>query len=143
MREESMARRYLLVDEIASALRRGKAVECFLGPCRAGDDLGIRWLSLREAPGGEVCACVFESRDEGSPDFLDVYEFSPLRVELELGEPEERMMFPNLSECLASISERWPEAPARMVNQDVVQDEYADFIARGRQRQMCIRDRCL
>ena len=133
MREESMARRYLQVDEVSSALRRGRAVECFLGPCGTGDDRGIRWLSLRETPGGEICACVFESRDEGSPEFLDLYEFSPLRGELELGEPQERMMFPDLSKCLAAISERWPEATDRMVNQDVVQDEYADFIARGRQ----------
>jgi hypothetical protein len=117
-----MSRRYLLVDEIASALGRGKAVEFFIGPCGTRDEPGICWLSLRAADDG-ICASVFESRDEGSHDFLDVYEFGSLNPELEQGEPDERMIFSDLSECLAAISKRWPEAPRKLVNEAVVQDE--------------------
>jgi hypothetical protein len=52
-----------------------------------------------------------------------VYEFGSLNPELEQGEPDERMIFSDLSECLAAISKRWPEAPRKLVNEAVVQDE--------------------
>ena len=126
-----MPRRYLLTDEVAAALRRGKAVECFVGPCDNSSGLGIRWISLR-VKHGEVCASVFESRDEGSSNFVDIYEFGPLNAEREHGEPEERIMFSDLSECLAAIAKKWPEVSSRLVNEGVVQDEYKDFIAHGR-----------
>jgi hypothetical protein len=126
-----MTRRYLDVSEVRFALQRGKAVECFLGACSRNELPGIRWLLLRSQSNG-VEVSLFETADLGSEEFLDLYEFGPLDPSLELDKATEEMQFTDLDACLSTLSERFPGSASRLVNEGVVQDEYADFISRGR-----------
>ncbi len=124
-----MTRRYLDVSEVTSALQRGKSVECFLGACNRSGAGGFRWLSVR-SQSNAVQVSLFEAADKGSEELRDIYEFGPLDPSLELGEAAESMEFSELATCLRALSERFPGSTSRLVNEGVVQDEYADFIAR-------------
>jgi len=123
-----MTRRYLLRDEVAAALRRGKVVECFLGRCEREGKIGVRHLAISSTD-EVVVARLFETEDLGGPAFLDLYEFGPINRALEHGEPDQSVSFSSLDECLAFIDERWPASGDRLVNEGVLQDEYADFVA--------------
>lgn len=123
-----MTRRYLLKDEAAAALRRGKTVECFLGRCERAGMRGVGHLSI-DMTDEMVVARLFETEDIGSPAFLDLYEFGALNRALEHGEPDQSVSFTSLDECLTFMDVRWPGSSERLVNEGVLQDEYADFVA--------------
>lgn len=123
-----MARRYLSVTEAAGALRRGKSVECFLGRCGRNGEPGIRWLSIYPEGEGAVIR-IYESADVGSADFLDVYSFGPLNGELEPDEADEQISTSAEEDCWTILEQRFPGSTARLVNQGMMQDEYADFVA--------------
>ena len=67
--------RHLDLAFVSSALRRGKAVACFLGagPDHA-DEPTIRWLVIR-ARDGEFGVSLYEAIDPRDPSFLDIGEF--------------------------------------------------------------------
>jgi hypothetical protein len=121
-------RRYLQLDEVDAALRRGRTVESFVGACVRNGQNGFRWLRLRKQ-NDFLCVGIFETADQGSPSFLDIYELAPLDPTLALGEPAGQLTFGELPSCITALSERFPESPLRFVNEGVIQDEYADFIS--------------
>jgi hypothetical protein len=119
------------MDEALSALKRGKAVECFLGSCERNGARGIRHASVTLV-GDEVQLRVFHTADKGNAAFLDLYEFDPLDSSLSPGDADEVSAFPTLEACAAAVQVRWPERGLRFVNEGVLQDEYRDYIAGGR-----------
>ena len=126
-----MPRRYLSFTEAHAAFRRGKAVEVFLGGFLLSGSHGIRWVQIRGLPNG--CELhLYETADLGSEDYTDVYEFGPLDPELEQYEANEVPTFASFEECLKTLETRWPSAPSRLTNEFMVQDEYADYLRRGR-----------
>jgi hypothetical protein len=122
-----MSRRYLMALEAASALERGKAVDAFLGPCEREGKHGIRWLQFRKSRGG-VELHVFESADSKSHEFTDVYEFAPLDPSLYDGDASQVEQFLSFDQCLAAVEAQWPGVSKRLVNEFVIQEEYADFL---------------
>jgi hypothetical protein len=123
-----MTRRYLLRHEVEMALNRGKTVECFLGPCGSAKKPGVRRLSI-DLVEGAVVARLFETQDVGNPAFLDLYEFGPLNEALGQDDADEVVSIPSLEECFAIIEKRWPGSSGRLVNERILQNEYADFVA--------------
>jgi len=78
---------------------------------------------------GTVVTRVFETQDVGNPGFLDLYEFGPLNEALGQDEADEIVSFPALDDCLVVIEQRWHGSSSRLVNEGVLQNEYADFVA--------------
>jgi hypothetical protein len=122
-----MPRRYLTEAEAMSALRRGKAVEAFLGACSRDGAPGVRWLQVCERSTG-LDLRVYESADVGSEDFLDLYEFGPLDPALDQDEANEVHSFLTFGECVRMVEDRWPGAALKLVNEGIVQDEYAEYL---------------
>ncbi|MBP1153099.1 hypothetical protein JOD69_004971 [Methylocaldum sp. RMAD-M] len=126
-----MARRYLTQSEAESALSRGKATECFLGACVRDGKPGIRWLSARVSNEGFTVS-VYESANIRSAEFTDVYEFGPLDPELEFEDPVETFSADSFSKLTAELERRFFCCTERLVNEFVIQDEYADYLAQKR-----------
>ena len=122
-----MAKRYLLEPEVAVALSRGKAIECFLGACEQAGRPGVRHISIRKLD-SRVALQIFETQDLRNLGIFDLYEFGPLNSMLESGEADETLEFPSLKACLAFINHQWPSSIERLVNEGVIQDEYAAFV---------------
>ncbi|TVO81546.1 hypothetical protein AYI80_21175 [Shewanella algae] len=125
-----MSRRYLSESEVAGALNRGKAVECFLGRCVRSGREGIRWLSIFSS-GDALKLCIYESADIGSEEFCDIYEFGPLDEELEFEDPDFQLEFPDLSSLYGWLNEHEPGATEKILNQLMIQEEYLDYIRSG------------
>jgi hypothetical protein len=115
-----MSRRYLSISEAESALKRGKSVELFLGGFDSYSTACIRWASFSNTEQG-VSGHVWESVDEGSEDYFDIYSFSLLNGEYD--EPSMSVLGSNLPEVISKLS----LTELRFVNAGVVQDEYGDF----------------
>ncbi|MBO2595630.1 hypothetical protein I6M59_12225 [Shewanella algae] len=128
-----MSRRYLSQSEVAGALNRGKAVECFLGRCARSGKEGVRWLSISSS-GDAVKLYIYESADIGSEEFCDIYEFGPLDEELEFEDPYFQLEFPDLPSLYVWLHEHELEATEKLLNQLMIQEEYLDYIRSGRGR---------
>ena len=121
--------RYLLPPFIQSALNRGHAVEQFLGGFEYEGSPALRWLTLQPEEDG-VTLLVYESYDEGGEDFLDLYAFS--EIDGEQGDSAAEHPCATLDEALTLARTRYGADPERWVNEGVVQDEYQDYLTRGR-----------
>ncbi|MGI2094476.1 hypothetical protein ACRN96_18060 [Shewanella oncorhynchi] len=126
-----MSRRYLNLQEAESALKRGKAVECFLGGCERDGRAGIQWLSVR-GPKSEIDVSVYDTADLGDESFLNIYEFGPLDPDLELEDANEVKSFTSFGQAIEFIEQRFAGSSERLLNEFMIQDEYADYISRGR-----------
>jgi hypothetical protein len=149
--------RYLIPQFIRAALNRGTGVEQFLGGFVVDGHPAIRWIELRnggdddfdddedqaqdadvaEADGDDdgddgdgFVLWYYEAFDEGNENWMDVYEFG--NVSGDQFEPAARHRLATLEEALALAVERYGADPARFVNPGVIQDEYRDYLMRGR-----------
>ena len=125
-----MDSRYLEVAEISAILQRGNTVECFLGACSRDGKPGVRWLSLEGT--NRISVYIYETADLGSAEKSDLYEFGPLNSTLPFGDSDEELNFADLKGCLRLLGSRFPGSITRLVNEGGIQDEYADFISKGR-----------
>lgn len=114
--------RHLTIDQIVSAIERGKSVEQLL-PRPAPDQLA--WIELRPVFGG-VELWRYEVFDDGSEEFLDVYSFSPIEERPET--PVET--YSDTTSACAGAVDRYFADSGRWVNQFMIQDEYRDDLAR-------------
>ncbi|MFI6899543.1 hypothetical protein ACIBM4_36170 [Streptomyces sp. NPDC050256] len=124
--------RYLAESFFFGALRRGRSVEQFLGPCGSGVRPGVRYAEVRPTKTSYV-VYLHAVEDIGSENFLDVGEFPPFDLDDEagvfgwlLGTAEDPLA------ALVTAEQRTGAERGRWVNEDVVQDEYGDFVRAGR-----------
>jgi hypothetical protein len=120
--------RHLSEQQALAALHRRISVEQML--TRSLSDQTVRWLSL--GPTNEGFALrLHEVRDEGSTDFLDVYDFQPLDEDEDSGEGRLSGHYPDARTALEAAVGAGAH-PGRWVNGGVLQDEYADLRAATR-----------
>jgi hypothetical protein len=74
----------------------------------------------------------YETADIGNEEFLDLYEFGPLNPDLDLDDPEEERVFGDFSTFISELESSFPGSTLKLVNEGVIQDEYLDYLARGR-----------
>ena len=122
--------RYLSRGFAVGALRRGRAIEQFLGACEANGLAGMRWIEIRPVPVGYEVV-VYEVEDVGSERFADLVGFPPVipgdeedfgRVVGVAGDEREAL---SMAAGHGARDDRW-------VNQGVAGDEYRDFVRAGR-----------
>lgn len=139
--------RYLVLPFVRTALNLGKPVEQFLGGFSANGHPAVRWIELRPES-DEIVLSLYEVYDEGSEDWLDLYEFERATDDdLEQDEPAAEHRFSTLDDALAAAAERYGAHPERFVNAGVIQDEYHDHLARAKRspgaRSLSVWDRLL
>jgi hypothetical protein len=120
-----MPRRYLTDTEIDQRLRSGRSVEAFLGGGVVEGQRTIRWIVLRY-DSDRVQGELWEALDPRDPEWFDVYSFGTLNEE---GEPSILYQFNSLQDGLTELDRQFPRISQRFVNQGVVQDEYAEYLA--------------
>ncbi len=120
-----MADRYLTQNGLERALTQGRSVEQWLGVRREGHFRVLKWLSIERHRDDGVVLRVREVLDDGNPDFLDVYEFTPYDAEAEFGVES---TFATPQEAVQYALDRVGANPDRFVGQGMIQDEYADYL---------------
>ncbi|MEU8688519.1 hypothetical protein [Streptomyces sp. NPDC048665] len=124
--------RYLTEDFIVGALKRGRPVEQFLGPVGAPGRLGVSYVEVRPAKASyEVYVHAVE--DVGHEGFLDLGEFPPLDADPDAEEFGRLVaVAEDPSNALAAAKQATGAVRGRWVNENIVQDEYGDFVRAGR-----------
>lgn len=113
--------RHLSEQQALSALGRGVSIEQML--TASPSERTIRWFGALPT-GASFALRLHHVRDDGSDDFLDIYEFRAVEEEEELGEGRLVGEYPDASSVLegavvlAGRTDRWVDA-------GVIQDEYA------------------
>ncbi|MDP2634724.1 MULTISPECIES: hypothetical protein [unclassified Pseudoalteromonas] len=116
-----MSRRYLSAQEAEAALRRGRAVEVFLGGYKYSSVNTIRWVSFSNSSGC-VVGNLWEALDQGSKDYADIYSFdSPAG---DYNEPVKVVESPDLTAAMKELG----ITNQQFINSGVVQDEYIDYL---------------
>ncbi len=116
-----MARRYLTINEANSVLRRGKSVEVFVGGFSLEGVDYIRWASFSMS-GNAVTGLLWESLDQGSDDYLDIYSFDS-----KSGEYDEPAKVAN-TESIETAASTLCISELNFVNYGMAQDEYASYL---------------
>jgi hypothetical protein len=115
-----MSRRYLSIKEVYGALNRGKIIEAFLGSFENDNKKCIRWITIKKV-NNEIVGNIWESYDEGSSEYLDIYSFSPVNGEWDT--PSNTISCNNIENLINIFS----NFKFNFVNAGVIQDEYASF----------------
>lgn len=115
--------RHLTEQEAATALRPGASIEQLLTATLG--ERTVRWLSIA-ATGDGFALRLHDVLDDGSDDFLDVYEFRPANEDEHVGEGVLLGTFPDVRAAIDAAT-RAGARGTRWVNGGVVQDEYADL----------------
>ncbi len=124
--------RYLAESFILGALKRGRSVKQFLGPCGSAERRGVCYVEVRPTT-TSYDVYLHTVEDAGSENFLDLGEFPPFNPDDEasefgrlLGTAEDPLT------ALITAEQRIGAERGRWVNENVVQDEYRDFVRTGR-----------
>ena len=126
---DMMADRYLTPDALERALSAGHDIEQWLGARIEGPWRILKWLSIEHGRDGTATLRISEVLDDGRPDFIDIYEFTPYDAEAEDGVTYQLHDARSALEC--AISQHGASLD-RFVNQGLVQLEYADYLKAGR-----------
>lgn len=124
-----MGRRHLTEDEARLALDRGKGVQTLLSRCERFGTSGIRWASLNKHTSG-VSVWIFEvqSLPKGQ-QFVGVDHLSPLNPEIAFGDPDVAWVSLDFEAAVAELKTRFASLPLRFVNEGMIDEEYADYVA--------------
>lgn len=116
--------RYLMEEQLRTNLRLGKSVEQWLGFKKEEDYTTLKWLSIEKKNGNYTVAFI-ECFDEGSSDFIDIYEFSLLDPD----EPEGILnTFISIDDALDFAKSKYNASTNKYVSSGMIQEEYKEYL---------------
>jgi len=115
--------RYLNDLDVRSSLAAGRDIEQLLPEGHELDELVIRYVSIERSSLGSWRVRLCEAFDNGTPEFLDVYEFEAVDPDFPFGN---EWMFDSIQEALAFAENTLGASSVRYVNQGLIQYEYKD-----------------
>jgi hypothetical protein len=118
--------RYLTVRFALGALRRGSGIQQLLGTACVAGRPTLRWLTAWRDRDGGYGLTIHHVFDEGSEQFWDVEEFTPVDEDEHLGEGRSLGVF-NTPEEVLHAAQAYGAVTTRWVNQGVIDDEYGEL----------------
>ena len=122
-----MAVGYLSQNALARCLEQGRTVEQWLGTRVERGDEVLKWASIERLRAGNTIVRVLEVWNEGNPDFLDVYEFTPYDADAESGTVVE---CDSSEQALQYVLSRLGGNREHFVQRGGIQDIYAEHLER-------------
>jgi hypothetical protein len=122
--------RYLAEPFILGALRRGRAVEQFLGPAGSPERLGIRYVEI--SPTNGALEVYLHTALDCEPLTLDLMVLPPL---FDSEEEDLGLLLATTNEPLAALKAAEARTGAvreRWTNESMAGDEYGDYVLAGR-----------
>jgi hypothetical protein len=122
--------RHLTPSFAAGALRRGKAIEQFLGPAFHGGRRGVRWTIIEPGPDGYTIL-LHVAEDISDDHLADITDFPPL-------DPEAYDLWPEVAtvkdeaEAIETAQRLTGADPTRWTNFGLAAEEYRDYARLGR-----------
>jgi len=117
----------LTKEQLTSNLRLGKSIEQWLSYIKENDYAIINWLRIDKEKDDMYSVSYFEVFDEGSEEFIDIYEFSKL-------DPDEPYgiinTFNSVEESLEFATRTYGASIDKFVSGGMIQEEYRDYLRR-------------
>ena len=104
-------------------------MECFLGGAVSDGASSIRWIEI-SLDGNTYSAKLWESLDQGSDEYLDVYSFEGANGEYDA--PAQEYSSDSFEGLILVLREEHGDVVDNLVNFGIVQEEYSDYLRRGR-----------
>ncbi|MFC9534924.1 hypothetical protein ACFT38_30965 [Streptomyces sp. NPDC056975] len=125
--------RYLAEPIILSALKRGRAVEQFLGPTHGSDRRGVSYVEVRPVQG--TYEVYLHSVLDSEPQS---YDLDSLPALFDSDEEDFGLLVATTIDPAAALdaaTDRTGAVLERWVNQSMAGDEYSDYVSAGRPNQ--------
>lgn len=117
--------KYLTEEQLVSNLNIGKSVEQWLSFEMNDDYTVVRWIRIDKEKNGIFSLSYFETFDEGSEDFYDVYEFSPVDPDVLWGKIDS---FDSVEAILKFAADEYDAQIDKYVNAGLIQNEYLNYL---------------
>jgi hypothetical protein len=115
--------RYLIDLDVTTHLAAGRDIEQLLPERYEMDQLVIRYVSIERNKPNSWRVRLCEVLDNGTPGFIDVYEFEPVDPDLPFGD---EWMFDSIDSALKFAENALEARHDRYVNRGLIQDEFKD-----------------
>jgi hypothetical protein len=115
--------KHLVKQDLIPLLNQGKSLEQLLPGREEQGVTVIEFVRIERSRKGDFVATHFEVSDDGSPDFLDVYEFSAIDPDEPFGKSSS---FPDASSAIDYSCEKLGASTDRFVLGGLIQDEYRE-----------------
>lgn len=116
---------YLLNEQLRTNLSLGRTIEQWLGYKQEDDYILLRWISIEKESNANYSVAYIESFDEGSEDFVDIYEFSTLDPDEALGIVT---TFSTADEAINFSLKEYAAKMDRFVSAGMIQEEYRTYL---------------
>jgi len=116
---------YLQNEQLRTNLSLGRTVEQWLGYKQEDDYIVLRWISIEKESSDEYSVAYIESFDEGSEDFLDIYEFSTLDPDEPLGIVT---TFSTIDEAISFSLDEYGAKMDNFVSAGMIEAEYLNYL---------------
>ncbi len=117
---------YLSEGAVLQLLSAGRSVEQWLEPGEVSGEVVLRWLRLDRQVDRTYSVTLFEVFNEGGPDLLDLYEFTPVDSDSPGGRGQH---FSDLEEAVAYAVTVQGADTNRFLGVGKVQDAYSEWLA--------------
>jgi len=119
--------KYLTEEQLKFNIGYGRAVEQWLGFEEEQESTILKWLRIDKERNEMFSVTYFESFDEGSHEFLDMYEFSMVDPDEPFGVIN---TFSSISDALTFASLAYNAAEDKFVSSGMIQEEYRVYLNR-------------
>lgn len=121
---------YLEIEQLKTYLSLGNTLEQWLGHERKDEYTVLKWLSIEKERSGEYAVSYIESFDEGSLEFIDIYEFSTLDPDEPFGVTN---TFSSVDKALDFAKKEYNASLDKYVTGGMIQEEYLHYLHSNRQ----------
>lgn len=116
---------YLQNEQLRTNLSLCRIIEQWLGYKQEDDYILLRWISIEKESSASYSVAYIESFDEGSDDFVDIYEFSTLDPDEALGIVT---TFSTVDEAINFSLNEYGAKMDRFVSAGMIQEEYRTYL---------------
>lgn len=117
--------KYLQFDQAKTYLKLGKSIEQWIGAEKKDDYVILKWVTIAKERDSLYTVGYIECFDEGSEDYLDIYEFSAV-------DPDEPFglfnQFPSLIDAITFSLDTYSLSKDRFLVSGMIQDEYLNYL---------------
>ncbi|MBA0101036.1 hypothetical protein WH218_18560 [Stenotrophomonas indicatrix] len=115
--------RYLNSLDVRSSLAAGRNIEQLLPERYEMSEIVVRYISIECSSRESWIVRLCEVFDNGTPGFLDIYEFEAVDPDFPFGN---EWVFDSIKGALTFAEDTLGASSVRYVNQGLIQDEYKD-----------------
>jgi hypothetical protein len=116
--------KYLTIEQAKSRLSLGKSIEQWLNVSPEEQYTIIKWIKIDKEKDGTFSVAFFESFDEGSDNYVDIYNLSLVEPDEPYGRIDN---FDSIGDALKFAESNYAAKSEKYVTAGMIQEEYIKY----------------